>query len=549
MTSKEKQTLRRQVAKLLVIRASGHNLDSLREYPQWELPNYQLQKLLEDGVGGVILHGGTFDEIQHRCAQLKSWSSQPIFLCADVEEGVGQRFQGGSWLPPPMALGMAYQKDSEEALKLAEEYGVSIGREARQCGLNWVLAPVCDVNTNPLNPVINMRSWSESPNAVKELTSAFLRGLTNQGVLGCAKHFPGHGDTSVDSHLELPVLNNDLPQLKDRELIPFKALIKDNVSSVMSAHLFLKKIDPIYPVTFSKKVLTHLLREEIGFQGLIITDALVMQAITKNYKSINSSSMAFEAGADLILMPEDAHEAIDSIVDLLISGRVSIRRLEESLERRNKALKHLDNSTDSIARKSHNPYDQASQEKEISCLSRKLIDISLECRNNIDISRFSRLINLIRVDDFHANSIVNRSSPALNIPHELGCINFITHSLGVSPWQNNSDEPLALDRFGDGSFLLQLFVRGNPFKGDAALREPWIQAVKQLQQNKRLAALIVYGSSYFWNELSAILEPSIPAAFCPAQMPLAQKKILEILFGSSIESEEFLSQSQFEFIN
>ncbi len=141
--------------------------------------------------------------------QLQAWASAPLLLCADVEEGVGQRFEGASWLPPPLTLGRLYRQEPERALALTERYGRCIGAEARQLGLNWVLGAVCDVNNNPANPVINLRAWGEDPTTCAALATAFLRGAQAEGVLCCAKHFPGHGDTAVDSHLALPRLDHD----------------------------------------------------------------------------------------------------------------------------------------------------------------------------------------------------------------------------------------------------------------------------------------------------------------------------------------------------
>ena len=159
-----------------------------------------------------------------------------------------------------------------------------------------------DVNNNPANPVINVRAWGEDPTTVERLTVAFQRGLAQEGVLGCAKHFPGHGDTAVDSHLQLPVLPHHLERLEQLELKPFRASIAAGIGSVMTAHLQIPALDPERPATLSKAVLTELLRKQLGFEGLVVTDALVMEAIRAHYSPGDAGLLAFEAGADLILI-------------------------------------------------------------------------------------------------------------------------------------------------------------------------------------------------------------------------------------------------------
>ncbi|WP_269622194.1 glycoside hydrolase family 3 N-terminal domain-containing protein [Prochlorococcus marinus] len=515
------------MAELLVVRASGYAYDSQRKYPQFELSNQSLKQLLGEGVGGVILYGGSVNELKERTNILRSWSKYPILLCADVEEGVGQRFEGGSWLPPPMSLGLRYSQKPKESLVLAEEYGKCIGNQARRCGLNWVLAPVCDVNSNPLNPVINMRAWGSEPEAVAALTSAFHKGLVGEGVLSCAKHFPGHGETRVDSHMDLPIIENDISRLNDLELIPFQALINHGVNSVMTAHILFKNIDSSYPATFSKKFLLNLLRKKMGFDGIIVTDALVMKAITKRYGCAEAAVMAFEAGADLILMPEDPMIAINAIVDSLISGRISINRLETSLYRRRREISKLQKTLSKLICRQSSFQSKEFEDTNHLDLADKMIDMSIEIKHYSYIDSSHNQINLVRVDSLSSTPILTISSPALIIPKRLGCKNIIYHPDGVNPWQAKPQEPLAIERLGRGRILLQFFVRGNPFIGNQEDLSLWIAAVKQLQKNHLLSGLVVYGSFYFWKELLEILDSSVPAAYTSGQMPKAQEKLLQ----------------------
>ena len=515
--------LRPLVAELLVIRASGHLEDQQRRYPRWELSNAELKQLLGSGVGGVILLGGSATELQQRTRQLLSWAERPLLLCADVEEGVGQRFEGASWLVPPLALGRLHRQQPDQALALAERYGRCTAEQARRCGLNWVLGPVCDVNNNPLNPVINVRAWGEDPCTAGSLAGAFQRGLSAGGVLGCAKHFPGHGDTASDSHLDLPVLPHDRERLERIELPPFRAAIAAGVDSVMTAHLLLPQLDPERPATLSPAVLTDLLRHDLGYEGLIVTDALVMEAIASRHEAGEAAVLAFEAGADLILMPADAEAAITALCDGFSSGRLPLQQLHQALQRRRAALQRIASSEQPA------PTISVAADRQLEA---ELVQACITTRPAGGIPATAG-INLIRVDGVFPCPALQGMAPARQLPEKQGFRSVVIHGQGVSPWQKNPEAPLALDRLGEGAVLLQLFLRGNPFRGGKDSQEPWRAAVMQLQSSNRLAGLVVYGSPYLWEELQPLLDPGIPAAFSPGQMPEAQRQVLQTLLRGS----------------
>ncbi|APD47616.1 MULTISPECIES: glycoside hydrolase family 3 N-terminal domain-containing protein [unclassified Synechococcus] len=521
-------SLKEQVARLVVLRGSGHLSDGQRRYPRWELPNAELQRLLRLGVGGVILLGGSAAELRLRTGQLRAWAGHPLLLCADVEEGVGQRFEGASWLVPPMALGLLHRSDPARAVLLATAYGRCTGRQARLLGLNWVLAPVCDVNNNPANPVINVRAWGEDPGSVGELATAFLLGTQAEGVLACAKHFPGHGDTSSDSHLELPVLAHDRERLEALELPPFRQAIAAGVASVMTAHLQLPALDPQRPATLSAAVLDQLLRQDLGFAGLVVTDALVMEAIAGQWGAGEAAVLAFAAGSDLLLMPADADAAIEALLEALQSGRIPMARLEQSLERRERALS-------STSLPAPDPGDALSlgdleglESNAERALARELATLSLQAQGVAQLPAGPGL-NLIRLDSSVANAFLPLMAPALQRPTALGYAACLIDGRSPSPWNNDTSAPLALERLPAGPVLLQLFVRGNPFRGSAGGEEPWPAVVTQLLGAGRLAGLAVYGSPYLWQTLQPLLPADLPAAYSPGQMPLAQAMLLERL--------------------
>jgi beta-glucosidase len=530
------EELDRAVASLLVVRASGHPADGQRRWPRWELDNDSLQRLLARGVGGVILLGGSAAELRLRTRQLSAWAGRPLLLCADVEEGVGQRFEGASWLVPPLAVARIHRQDPTLAIDLARRYGACTGREARQLGLNWVLGPVCDVNNNPANPVINVRAWGEDPSTAGALAAAFCSGAQAEAVLCCAKHFPGHGDTSSDSHLELPLIPHDRNRLEAVELPPFRDLIAADVAAVMTAHLLLPALDATHPATLSRAVLTGLLRQQLGFEGLIVTDALVMEAIAGRYGPSEAAVLALEAGADLVLMPGDAEGAIDAIVAAVRAGRLSPQRLEASLHRRQRALERCGTAPGSQEEGSLSaaaplgplsngpaPPDRA--------LALELVRRSL-VHQGPALARGGPGTNLIRLDSSLACPFLAAHAPGLALPAAAGLRPCLVDGQGPSPWSGEEAAPLALERLGEGPVLLQLFVRGNPFRGRADGADPWPAVIRQLRASGRLLALAVYGSPYAWESLRPLLGDAIPGGWSPGQMPLAQEELLTRLgFG------------------
>ena len=541
----DKSQLRREVAQLIIIRASGYNLDSQRLHPNLELSNYKLKRLLEAGVGGVIFFGGTLKELEIRCKVLTKWAGKPLLLCADVEEGVGQRFQGGTKFVPPMGIAQIYKRDQNLAISIAEQMGIITGQEAKKIGLNWVLAPVCDINNNPNNPVINLRAWGEDPSTVSALSCAFHRGLSSTNVLSCAKHFPGHGNSSVDSHLELPIIENDLSTLENFELIPFRSLIDQDISSLMIGHLLFTNIDPNQPATLSRKLVTDLLRRKLKFDGLVVTDALVMNAISEKYSGGEAAVRAFEAGIDLIMMPEDADEAIDSLVESINTGRLSTERLYQSIERKNKILSKLSNE---LKPENIDIMDQINEEKilvETSNFVKNVVQESvLIIEDKIEIIGPND-VNLLQIDDFE--QVSNKSTPALLLPEEAGYRNVIAHPLGISPWDDSMKNTLSLNKIGKGKILFQLFTRGKPFLGNNYKKDSWFFAINKLAKEKKLSGLVIYGCPYLFDRLRKSLSSSIPLAYSPSQLEEAQNYILSRMLEKHINSFTLNTKFNIEF--
>ena len=535
-----KSDLRRKVAELFIVRASGFNLDSQRLYPHLETSNQNLKRLLEAGVGGVILMGGTVKELEIRCNILKKWATNPLLLCADIEEGLGQRFYGGTHFVPPMGIAQIYKNDNSLGISIAEKIGYFTGKEAKNIGLNWLLAPVCDINNNSNNPVINLRAWGEDPETVRNLTCAYKRGVSRANVLTCAKHFPGHGNSEIDSHLDLPKIENDSYQLKRFELIPFKSLIDQGVNSIMIGHLLFPKIDPIYPATLSKILVNDLLRIQFQYDGLVLTDALVMKSISNKYSSGKAAVMAFDAGIDLILMPEDIDEAIDSLTDALYSEKISLDRLNRSIKRREKQINLICNHHDFEFEDLNNKFLS-----KVSKFSKSVIKESISGRE-ISIKKISNNdINLIKVDNFEVVS--NKFAPALYVPKSLGFKNLIVHPNTLSPLQNENRKFLELEQISDGKILIQLFERGKPFKGLDFCNDHLVEAVKNLEVARRLSGIIVYGCPYLYDKINKSIHDSIPLFYSPSQTEEAQNQILCRIFQCKIGINKIKIKSSNEF--
>jgi len=258
----------------------------------------------------------------------------PLFIAADQEGGYVARLPGAASFPGNMGLGAAGD------LVLARKVAEATARELRACGINMNFAPVVDVNSNPNNPVIGVRSFGESVEAVSELGAAMVEGLQKEGVSATVKHFPGHGDTSLDSHIDLPTVPHDKARLREVELKPFQVVIDSGVDVVMTAHVTFPAFEPEpgLPATLSRHVLTGLLRGDMGFKGLIVTDAMEMGAIVKNFGLEEAAVMAVNAGADIVLVgwPDDWRDAVrvvDALSEAVASGKIPMSRVDESVQR------------------------------------------------------------------------------------------------------------------------------------------------------------------------------------------------------------------------
>ncbi|HUL50177.1 MAG TPA: glycoside hydrolase family 3 N-terminal domain-containing protein [Gemmatimonadales bacterium] len=279
-------------------------------------------------VGGLIVSSGSPFDVAAKLNALQRRSPLPLLVSADLEWGSGMRLSGGTSFPMIMAVGAT--GNPHDAYAIGEAAAV----EGRAVGIHVNFAPDADINNNPLNPIINVRSFGESPEKVSALVSEYVRGLQDHGMLATLKHFPGHGDTRQDSHIGLPVITADFRRLDSVELVPFRAGISAGAGVVMSAHIaFPAFTGSNEPATLSPAVLTGLLRDSLHFQGLVVTDALMMGSITSRYGAGEAAVRALLAGSDLLLMPADPDSAVAAVAAAVQSGRLPAQRLDASVRR------------------------------------------------------------------------------------------------------------------------------------------------------------------------------------------------------------------------
>ena len=288
-----------------------------------------IERALALGVGGVVLGPAPQEDVRALTKELRSRSKHPLLVAANVERGAGQLFSGATGLPPLAAIAALNEPETlRKAARLT-------GREARNIGVNWALAPVLDLDLVPGNPIVGSRSLGATPETVSRLGEAWIEACQQEGVLACAKHFPGHGRTTTDSHIERSTVRASRHELMAQDLLPFRAAIKANVASVMTAHVFYPALDPAGSLaTLSMAIVRVLLRERLGFEGLVVTDALDMRGLAEVAGEGQAAVGAIFAGCDLVLAPSDLDDVARALDDAVADGTLDEELLLRSQRRR-----------------------------------------------------------------------------------------------------------------------------------------------------------------------------------------------------------------------
>jgi beta-glucosidase-like glycosyl hydrolase/uncharacterized lipoprotein YddW (UPF0748 family) len=462
----------------------------------------------EDGVGGVVLSVGGPMDMAAKLNTLQGLAPVPLLVAADLEHGPGQRMTGGTVMPWGFELGGGTQFPPVMAIgatgdeRLAYELGRITAVEARAVGIHMVFAPVLDVNNNPGNPIINTRSYGEDPAAVARLGVAHLRGLQEHGLIATAKHFPGHGDTDVDSHISLPVIPHVRERVDRVELVPFRAAIDADVGAIMSAHIaFPSLTGDSVPATLHPRILTGLLRDELGYDGIIVTDALDMGGIVEGFGGAEAAVLALQAGADILLMPADVSVAIDAVVAAVRRGDVAEERIDRSVRKLLEAKAglglHRDRRVDldrvqaTVGARSHQDVARETAERAMTLVRDR--DRLVPTPPSAD----RRILTVVYTNqpDPLAGRAFRREMDARFPGHQAILIHAGTH-------------PEQLDQLvatADSADLVVFtpFVRPSAWQGDLAMAPPVTERIRRIATRRPTVALS-FGSPYVISEVPEV---------------------------------------------
>ena len=314
-------SLKDKISQMIMVRVNGEFYNN----EHWNKKRI-IDLVNNHNIGGLISYTGSVHGTFYNIKEFQNISKIPMFIAADYERGVGQ-FIDGTLFPSNMALSATGNSE------LAYMQGKITAKEAKSIGINMIFAPVLDINNNLNNPIINFRAYGDNPDIVIKYSTPYIKGIQDHGLIACGKHFPGHGDTNTDSHTSLPIINKKIKDLFDFELKPFKNACNIGIRSIMIGHILFPQIDQNNPATFSSKITNDIIREKWQYNGLIITDALEMGALSNHTWHGESAIKSIEGGADIILLPLDAIGAINSIYDAVKSGRITEDRIDASVER------------------------------------------------------------------------------------------------------------------------------------------------------------------------------------------------------------------------
>ncbi|HYP25392.1 MAG TPA: glycoside hydrolase family 3 N-terminal domain-containing protein [Blastocatellia bacterium] len=496
--------------------------------------------ITEFHVGGYLLLGeqSTIHEPAGAALlirRMQEMARTPLFITADFEGGVGLRFTGATRLPRAMAIGATA---SEE---MAFQAGRVTAREARALGVNVNFYPVVDVNNNARNPIINIRSFGGDPQAVSRMARAYIRGSQSEGVMATAKHFPGHGDTSIDSHLALPSIDIDRARLDSVELPPFRGAISEGVGGIMSAHIALPQIETgSLPATLSSRLMGDLLRKEMGFDGVIFTDAMNMLGIADRYPEGEAAVRAIKAGADVVLFPINVEKSFNALRRAVESGEISGARVDESVRRILKAKARLGLHKERLADIAN--LDRALGSRENQTVATQIIESAITLVRD---SRGALPLRLKPEQKVLFISMVDNGegwrdgTPGLAFQDALRKRHTDVTAVAVS-------DQTAPPEFGlirkmaalSDVVIVNAFIRVSDSKGSIDMSEGEVNLLRHLSTLKKPFAFVLYGSPYLIASVPEIPTYVLAYEYHPAAEEAALRAVLgEIEFKGRLPIE------------
>jgi beta-N-acetylhexosaminidase len=519
----------------------------------WNREGAEYRKLrhhiVDNKVGGVILFRSQVWPAAVVTNRWQEMAKSPLLISADLEMGPGMRLDDTPWWAPNMAVAATGDP------KWARLQGEATALQARAIGVNWLLAPVADVNNNPDNPVINTRSYGEDPAMVAQFVRDFIEGAQAAGAMACAKHFPGHGDTATDSHIGLPVVDVGRGRLENLELVPFRAAIAAGVGSIMSAHIALPQIEtdlaaPVrtlsdreaaaaeflsrtesrttrvtMPSTLSPKIMTGLLRQELKYDGLIVTDALSMAGVAARYTPAQAAVRSVRAGADVITKSPDIDAAIAGIRDAVAKGEIPVARINASAERVLRAKAALGLNVKRVV--DLREVDSVMSNPRFNEIAQQIADLSITLVRDepgrLPLDPKARLLNVTFTDE------EDRAITKVFVD-ELSARASQVESLLLDHHATESDLWHLLARLDQGKYDAVIFsvaVRARSGKGSVALPPVGKRLSDELIKRKLPLIVVSFGNPYLLATMPNA--PSYLLAYSPFEV--SQRAVAKAVFG------------------
>jgi len=478
--------LKDKIGQMIMVRVRSDYYSS-DNYSKKQVDNW----IKKHKVGGLITFdgNGNVHGMYNNHKYFQEISELPLLIASDLERGAGQQMKGATLFPSNMAV--AATNDSYNAYLQGE----ITAKEAKALGIHMIFAPVLDVNNNPNNPIINLRAYSDQPDIVADFGIQFIKGIQDQGLYACPKHFPGHGNTSIDSHSSLPIITSSISDLNNIELKPFKSAIKNNVKMIMMAHIAMPALDSSKkPASHSYKITTDLLINDWNFKGLIITDGMEMKGITNQAWSGEAAIRAIEAGSDIILLPIDVERTIESIYNAVLSGRIDEERINLSVSKILDSKRELnlfneqlnfENMSSIVGSRDH--LTAAAQ------IASSSITLVKDDKNQIPIKpeKINKMAHLILTTDENGNETLKTIKSNINYTHGNVKNIFVNYELSDILIDDLISK---LDKFDQ--IIVSTLVKIRMNKGESTVNSTHLKLIKKMANNNLPFVVVSYGSPY-----------------------------------------------------